>query len=340
MDIENNKNELLLIQQKQDGRCTDKRKRFIKGYVYNILSLISYFFTNFFSKYQLYYIPDLEVNVNQFYRSLVLLILAIIHLLATSNKVNHRESLNWSSVKHLALNSLFGHFTFIFFTLSCFYIRLGTSYTLLYTYPILAAILASLILKEKYTKIDFYGLVVGFISVCLITKFGLYEAPFGDSSGLGTYSTLLGLILGISSSISLAFEQITIKYLSHSITVEVISCFLGLFGCLYSLPFIYILRETFRYDFIFLIFSSILGITSFYGNFFLLLSFQYISLIDTLVINFVPIFFSFIFGVIFFSNSFDILDIIGSVMLIVFNIYYAKVKYRETSTTDAPVKNN
>jgi drug/metabolite transporter (DMT)-like permease len=335
MELVSDKNEHLLIKESEEEINSRERKKFLIGYTYNILSILSFFFTNFFSKYQLIYIPDLEVNVNQFFRCLVMLLLSIIHILV-DEKDTHKESMrSWRNIKYLSLNAFFGHFVFIFFILSCFYIRYGSSYTLLYTYPILTAILAAIILKERYSMIDFYGLVVGFISVCLITKLGYKEAPFESDKAIDYTLILIGIAYGFLSSVSLALEQITIKYLSHTITKEVISFFLSLFGCMLALLFMFILGESFRYDFLFLVFSSILGVTTFYGNFFLLLSFQYISLMDTLVINFVTIFFSFIFGMIFFSNTFDIYDILGSIFLIAFNVYYAKMKYKESH-----IKNN
>jgi drug/metabolite transporter (DMT)-like permease len=295
------------------------------GYWYNVCSLIAFFVLNCGLKYQYVFNPDIGVNTSLFQKSIFQVIISVIYIYHSHGRLIMGE--NWKEVNGLCWNAVFAHLICTFFILANLYMRLGSSYAILYTYPFLTAILAAFFLKERYRALDVIAIFVGFACICLITKLGVTEQPFESSNlNYNATTTLLGILFAFLSSISLALKQVISKFLSFKSDINVINLYIALGGLLFTLPVMIYNQERFVLNFSSVIFSIILGAASFYGNYFLIRSFEYISLIDTLSINFLSIFFSFVFGAFAMHNSFDIFDIIGSLTLILFNIYYAKKK--------------
>lgn len=299
------------------------------GFIYNLISLIIFFVLNCLCKYQYLYIPNLQVNVNQMCKCIVHSLFALIHFFFESHQISFGK--NWTEIKFLTLNGACSHFIFIFFTSSCYFIRLGTAYSILYCYAIITTVLAAIFLKEKYTKLHLIGMLVGIVSVCFITKLGLTEVPFEQASipientqEYNSSTTIIGMTLAFLATLSLSLKQVLCKYLSVSVNKDILNFWIGFTGLILSIIGIIVLKETINIEMYQCIFALVLGLSTFYGNYFMFKSFEYVSLIDTLSLSYLSIFFSFIFGYIFISNTFDIFDIIGSCMLVIFNIYYTR----------------
>jgi len=127
----------------------------------------------------------------------------------------------------------------------------------------------------------------------------------------------------------LSFKSVLSKYLTIKTDNHIINFWIGFVGILGSLVIIILFGISFDISWLILLFSLIIGVSTFYGNYFMFKAYENITLIETLSLNFLSLFLSFIFGYFLIHNSFGILDAIGCIILIVFNIYYVKKKIND-----------
>jgi len=302
------------------------------GHFYNLLSLIAFFLTNIFTKVEYLYSPDLTAELSNLYRSATIMILAIFHIIISWKNLNFTENTNNKQI--LFLNSLFGNLIYIFYFLACFYLRLGTAYTLLNSYTLFCFILAYFILKEQIIILDFVGLIIGFLSIIMILHFGRIEVPFDspdpellnvDNSTVLT--TVLGIIFGILGSLSKAAKIVALKQGANvNINLHFLMFWMGLAGIIISFMGIIVTNQDFLIDIPIIVISLILGFTTFYGNWFMIECFKHITMIESLIPGFLTIILSFIAGKYMFNNSIDWMDIVGSVILITFSYFYIRHK--------------
>ena len=254
----------------------------------------------------------------------------MIHIFISRKDLNFE--VNFNNKRILFLNALFGNLTYIFYFLACFYLRLGTANALLYSYPLFSFVFAYFILKEKFSWVDVIGLGIGTLSILMIIHFGSVETPFESSELLNSetsniFTTSLGITFGFLCAINISAKTVVCKQSSRvDINLHFLLFWMGLLGIFIGLigfitsPIEFILTPSL------LLISLILGISSYYANVFLLESFKHITVIESLIPGFLTIILSFVIGKYIFQNSFDWLDLSGSVLLIVFSYFYIRHK--------------
>jgi len=316
---------------------SSSEKYLIYGHMLNLISILLYFLSNVFAKLQYLYLPSITINLSQLYRSIFILLFAIIHIIISRKKLDFSENRrNW---QYFIANAIFTNTIYIFYFITCYYLRLGTAYTLLYTYPIFTSILSYIFLKEEIHSIDLIGLVVGIASILMITKAFSPEVAFDNKqllnvSNTSTFTTIVGVTFGILGSLSIAGKLIFFKKMANIKLNPHFSLFWSAFmGIVVSTIGMVIYSEEIVIKVDVLIISFILGVTVYYANYSLFLSLKHITLVETLPQSFVTIIFSFLAGLAFFNNAIGWLDIFASSLLIMFSYYYIQDKLNHPTRT-------
>ncbi|MCE8424956.1 MAG: EamA family transporter [Candidatus Methanoperedens sp.] len=136
-----------------------------------------------------------------FYRVTLAFIILFIVLYASGNLDKVRLK---GRKKYLILFSLLQVVTMVAYFISILKASVSVAVLLLYTAPVYVTLLSPFILKESFTKIGMIALVISTSGIILIADPGKLEL-----SGLST-----GIVAGILSGVSYAFQIMTSKYIS------------------------------------------------------------------------------------------------------------------------------
>jgi len=307
------------------------------GHFYNLLSILCFFFTNVLIKVQYLIDPNITFQIAQFYRSGFTTILAVFHIFISRDELDLDKNLK--NKKLLFFNSVLGNITGIFFLFSCFYLRLGTAYAILYSYPLFGFLFALCLLNEKIQIIDVIGLLTGFFSFFVMLHFGEVEQPFedGESDLLNSKnSTILTTIIGVAcaliGSLSIALRTIVLKVSANeNVNIHFLNFWSGLLGFLIALTCLFDSKQRMiLMNSHIIITNLIIGFLIYSANYTLSKSFGNISVVESSIPSFLSIILSFVAGSFIFNNSLGWLDILGSTILIVFCYFYISCKVRQT----------
>ena len=212
--------------------------------------------------------------------------------------------------KLLMLRALFGVISMILFFLGVHYISIGSAVTLMYVSPIFAAILAVVFLKEVIKPIQLLFFIIAFTGVFLIKSF--------DSAGSNFGVFLVLFAAFFSATVYIVLSKIGKN--DHPVVVVhyfmLLATIVGGIGCLF-----YWETPTLT-DFLLLL---SLGFFGFFGQLFMTKAFQNAEAHMVAPFKYVEVLFTLFFGVFVLSETYDVLHLLGTFLVIfglVLNVLY------------------
>lgn len=192
-----------------------------------------------------------------------------------------------------------------------------------FTAPIFTTIAAIIFLQERPGIRRWMGIIIGFIGMLIIIRPGYRELDFA-------------VLVILFSTTLWAVVSIMVKKLSSTESPYVITFYLGLFLAPLTFPLAYANWQTMQSEHI--IAFLILGITANFSQICFSKSLQYTDLTILLPFDFLRLVFVGFFAFTFFSETFDIYQITGSVIIISSSVYIANrerlIKKREQKQLD------
>ena len=241
-----------------------------------------------------------------FYRAFVSLILCVGYLAYRKIPMlgTHR--------KLLLIRGFVGTVSMTLFFLAVKYIPLGSAVTLRYLSPIFAAVLAALFLKEKIRHIQWFFFVVAFAGAALLKGFDLRIS-------------LIGFILILGSALFSGMVYAVIKRIGgreHPLVIVTYFMFVAsVSGLLMSLPS---WEAPATGDWIPL---CSLGIFGFFGQLFMTMAIQGDLLTRVIPFKYMEAFAAVLIGYIWFGEGFNLMAIIGMIMILsgmILNVVFSK----------------
>lgn len=274
---------------------------------------------NFITKVLLRDYPDVGTITANFFRGLILMIFSLVYFRIKHIGLLTELKKNFDKTLILLARCFFGASAHILLYEANKYMRISSSVVIFSTYPIIASFIIIFVLKVKVTSIQLFTYIACFCSVILISKpsFLFPSNEINEDSPLGVLIAMMSSVwqaIGtlLNKPISLHFD-VTISTFMYGLIFSLDSLILGIYSgsflkgfCMLEVSFILILLLGAFYYYSLIHFVQALNI----GDPIKVLPFTYIGIILNSFYN-----------VCFFGGSIDFLDIVGSLIIIVVNIW-------------------
>jgi drug/metabolite transporter (DMT)-like permease len=298
-----------------------------------------------------------EADSNQvvFYRSFILALISAI-ILRIDNKPIPSYSNN-GSVLWFTIRNISGYLTSIYLVLCLQYIRLSTALVFSGLSPVLTCIFSVVIIKEKFHIRYLIGIIVCF-SGCLMMimndrnsggkpllennntiSSNDFEPPSNQNTEIQKIEkensrlikTLIECCYGIIHTFSISLNVTSTKILlNQKINNYVLIFYLGAANCILShLVWLFIGARREMWMNKCFVFNDLLNGVQFFSFTYLINeSYKHLDLIQTAGIGYLIIIESFILGALFLGENVYFSDILGSLMIVIYNIlnYYFPIK--------------
>lgn len=288
----------------------------LKGALLMILSSLIYAFLLLFQKFLFTEYPNISYSQQNIFRGLFLASINYAVVKKTNSQLFFSDK---TLQKTLFIRLIFDFFAEFLLFLGTGYLRINTSSTIYILYAVLCSLISSIFLNEQITKLDVSIIISCFFSSCLIIK-----PFFGDGE-----DTLIGVLMGLSSSVCFCFMVIYHKFLYNAVSNFTINFYLG---CCYffegSVEFI-VLGETFIYDakaLAYLVLLSLIYCISCYSY---IAALNYGKVSYVLPFENLNIVFSLLLGHFVLGESCDWMDIIGTILILCLSVYRCIIMINE-----------
>ncbi len=209
----------------------------------------------------------------------------------------------------------------LFWILLLNYFRVSTGQCCANCHPVIILILSALILKEKFYLRYLIGVLLSLFGTFLIIS---NENKNNDSSNqnIENKNILIGCLIAITHLTLLSLVVFAQKYLCmEKLSGEVQNYFLGMFN---SLPALFLMMIENHYGLsspLYCLYGMTNGIVFFIANYCQAEALNYMKMNRFMPITYLNIVFIFILGFLFFGEKIYLTDIIGSLMILGFQLY-------------------
>ena len=296
--------------------------------IYMLMGVFLFSFVNLGGKFITEFFSEIEMSTVCFFRGLLPIILGLIY--AKKYKIDIISEWKIDNRKTFLL------FLRCFFGASCNYglfealkyMRISSAFTLYNTAPIFTSILSIYLFKSKFTKFDFFSLLICFFSVCLISKPGFLSFLFHTNTA--GEDSALGVLIVLGSAVISSCGILLNKYVARDFHYIQSTILYGVFFIFDSLILVildhvvkgdfYIFQNFFELKFNSFIICVLIGIINFLNTNVYIHSLNIGDPIVVLPLTYLGIVVNMIYNTFIFGKSTDIWDIIGSLMIIAVNL--------------------
>jgi drug/metabolite transporter (DMT)-like permease len=297
----------------------ERKANNLLGILYLFISVFLLSLAHLISKFLIVYFPQVENYANNFIRGIILLVLSQILLKRKNVSLIHQLKTNRNKTILLLFRCFFGAVCNITLFESFKYMRISSAFTIFCTYPIFVSIISILILKSEFSFFDILSYFSSIFSVILISKPAFI---FTDNSANEPGSdTIYGIVLSVLSSILNAIGVYINKSIAYDFDNLVSPYFFGFWFIIITgilLPFSDNGFSTLNSaSFALIVFSSLIF---FFGIMLFVEALNVGEPIKVLPMFYFGVVFSLIYNTFIFGKKTDFFDVLGSLIIIVFNV--------------------
>jgi len=307
----------------QAGEILNEQKCILLNFASVFFFSFANFQFNYISKHYDFMTPNIMVTLRSFWMTVTSLIMLYFR---------GREFPQISTVKEkfwLFVRCSINYFFFYFMILGFGYLRFSTMTCLFNLNPVFVVLFAVVILNEKFRYRYIIGIIICFLGASLLIfndKSSKYSEISTTNEDSDIFNTLIGVIFGLLTATCLALILIGVKILTkEDIDQDHLLFYLGSNN--FTIGFIHIIfigqvHKLFTSTWC-VLYMLINSTTSYMGLYCLQWSYKNIDMGKLTSIGYIGIIISFILGAIFLNESFDFIDILGSLIIFSYNIYNA-----------------
>lgn len=315
------------------------------SFLYIAVSYSCFGFTTFHIKLTKKLFPDeFSAPSYLFYRNIILIPISLYFLKSLNvnfTRYSEIKNKNWFFIRLTG-----NYFAFVAIIKCMMYLRVSTAQCLNSMHPAFVLIISAIILKEKFYKRYVYGIIICFIGsviiimnenekaqdIGIINEFDVaadsinfLDTKFDNSQELNILNIFIGSLWGILNSILVAHVVVGIKILSNDkIPMVVQNFFLGINNTVLGLIHGFLIQK-FSFNIFFGLVSSSGGIIFYISNYLLNKGYENLPISKTTPLAYISTLSAFILSVLFLGENLYVTDIIGSLLILVFNVYNAWV---------------
>ena len=277
--------------------------------------------------YKPYFPKAFSLNSLVFWRSLPIWIIGYIiikkknEVIPPINQIQHKF---WFHIRS------FGNYVgVLFWILLLNYFRVSTSQCCANCHPVIILILSAFILKEKFYMRYLIGVLLSLFGTFLIIS-NEKENDNSNNPNLENKSLLIGCLIAMTHLTLLSFINFGQKFLCmENMNGEVQNYFLGMFN---SLPALLLMMIENHYGLsspLYCLYGMSNGVIFFIANYCQTEALNYMPINRFMPITYLNIVFIFILGFLFFGEKIYLTDIIGSLMILGFQIYNIMIPIKQ-----------
>ena len=211
------------------------------------------------------------------------------------------------------------YFFILLYMLQLKYFRVSTCQCIINCNPVIVLLLIVFFLKEKFYLRYLFGILLSLIGSFLII---VNEKKTNDENIKYYNNIFLGSFFSFFNVMVLAFSSFGLKIIcNEGINPEIQNYYLGMYNTIPGLIFMIIERKIGLNNIFYCFYGLSNGLLFYAANYFMAEAVGNMSLSIYLPISYLNIVFIFIFGFLFFQENVFIGDVIGSCMIIGFQLY-------------------
>ncbi len=313
-----------------DNLLEIKRKNDKYAFLCGIFSQFLWGMSNIQLKtYRTYFPKEFSLNSLTFWRSLCIFLIGYLMILKKNERIKRINEIEKKNKIWFWLRSQGNYFLIIFWVIELGYFRVSTCQSFANCNPIIVLILSYFFLKEPFYFRYAFGVFISLIGTLMIIS---NEGNNNDSSNnnnldnnndhINNINLLFGIIIASTHLTLVSFSNFGQKILcNEKMSGEVQNFYLGLLSTIPSF-IVNIFQWHFGFTNLFyVIYAFSNGILFFLANYFLAECLNYMPLNKFAPMNYLKIVFLFIFGFIILGEKVFISDIIGSMLILGFQVY-------------------
>ena len=294
-----------------------KRKSERLGYQYGILCQLMWAFVSIHIKTMITFFPDaFSVNTIAFWRNFPLLFFGYYACKKKGIKIH-----KWSEIQNkfwFLLRSLGFYFLIVLWVLMNIYFRVSTCQCICNCNPIIVLIISSIILKEKFYPRYIVGVVI-----CIIGTFMIVSNEKGGNKDTKKENNIvLGMTFSSVHLILTSFANFAQRIISkEGIEADEQNFYLGIFNSAPAVIVMFFSGYTGLSNIKYILYVLTNSPLFYLANYFSAMSLKYISINKFIPLIYLSILFVFILGFIFLGEKVYFTDIIGSILILGFQVY-------------------
>ena len=282
------------------------------------------------------YFPDIYSTQSlTFWRSFSICILGyfmILYKKVRLTPLNEIQNKFW-----FYMRSCGNYFVIILWIIELSYFRVSTCQSITNCNPIVILFLCSFVLKEPFYLRYVFGVFISLIGTLMIILNEKNEKN-DNIKNKTAFDMFLGITIALAEMTSCAFINFGQKYLcNEKIIPEVQNFYLGLFNAIPAFFVMIIEKNTGLSNLYYIIYAFSNGFLFYLANYCLAETLNIIPMNSFLPMTYLKVVFIFIFGFIIFGEHVFFTDIIGSALIVgfqVYNVYYPVPKNIKNDNDD------
>ena len=302
--------------------------------ILNAISCILGGFMQFDFKYiKLFYSENYSTNTLCFYRYIFSLLFNYIIIYYTESYKKQKKFIELIEYKWIWIRGIAQFLVFQTFLFMLEYFRTSTCSCWTSMAPISILILSTFFLKEKFYMRYLYGILICFFGVFLMIKNedNNYQGKNNDNNEI--IKILKGTFWGFFQLITIGFQRVSNKkLLKQNILQDDQLIFSSILNIILAFICSKIRNEYFSFNIIYIFNCSINGLLWLSFNRLYIISLKNIALSKTTSIGYISMVTVFILGVIVLNEKVFISDIIGSLLILGFNVYNSLYPIKENQS--------
>jgi drug/metabolite transporter (DMT)-like permease len=294
-----------------------------KGIFKALLAFMTFGLTSFHIKLTKTYFPaEFESNLFMLWRSISCVLYSYLVVKYQNEKIFPVDRIK--SKKWFYIRCYVNYLSIISLVLCMMHLRAATAACMSSLSPAIVIFFSIFILNEKFHIRYVIGIAICFIGTAMIVlneKKGVVKENDKEVITHDEMDVAVGIFFGICHVIFNALIAISQKIIAvEKIPIESVCFYIGFSNIICSIA-CSILTLHFRFDFTYAIFSSLNGISFYYSNVYINEALQHIDLSKTTPLTYVSTLIVFLCGVIFIGEMVYLTDVIGSLLILSYNVY-------------------
>ena len=313
-----------------DNLLEIKRKNDKYAFLCGIFSQFLWGMSNIQLKtYRTYFPKEFSLNSLTFWRSLCIFLIGYLMILKKNERIKRINEIEKKNKIWFWLRSQGNYFLIIFWVIELGFFRVSTCQSFANCNPIIVLILSYFFLKEPFYFRYAFGVFISLIGTLMIISNEGNNNDLSNNNNLdnnndhiNNINLLFGIIVASTHLTLVSFSNFGQKILcNEKMSGEVQNFYLGLLSTIPSF-IVNIFQWHFGFTNLFyVIYAFSNGILFFLANYFLAECLNYMPLNKFAPMNYLKIVFLFIFGFIILGEKVFISDIIGSMLILGFQVY-------------------
>ena len=279
--------------------------------------------------YRTFFPQDFSTQSLTFWRSLSICLIGYIMIKRKNERItplNEIQNKFW-----FYLRSAGNYCIIVLWIMELQYFRVSTCQSFSNCYPIVVLFLSSFILHEPFYLRYVFGVFISLIGTLMIVLNDKKYKEAGSKKNT-SYDIFIGVIIALTHMTFIAFANFGQKLLcKENMIPEVQNYYLGLFNLIPAFILMLIQKKTGISNIVYVLYAFSNGFLFYLANYCVAKALNNMPMNEFVPINYVKIVFIFIFGFIILGEHVFITDIIGSALIVGFQVFNVCFSVKEAT---------